>query len=411
MAVKENIIDFLALQQDFPILKRTNRGKPLIYLDSASSAQKPKQVIDAMSNFYFNNYANIHRGIYELSEQSSDRYEEIRKLVSAFIHAASADEIIFVKSATEGINCVAESYGRSQFKEGDEVIVSEMEHHSNIVPWYLLKDKMGIVLKIIPLNDDGSLDLAVYRALFSKRTKMVAVSHASNVCGTINPVDVMAKIAHEHGVPILLDGAQAAPHMPINMQEIDCDFYVFSGHKIYGPTGIGILYAKKAFLDTMPPYQGGGGMIERVSFSHITFAEGPKKFEAGTPPIAQVIGLGAAIRYVNAIKMENIFYHEQTLMAYAEEALKTLPHLRIIGTTKPKVGVISIVHDSIHPHDLGSVLDLHGVAIRAGHHCAMPLMERYHIPATVRLSFGLYNEESDIDALIYAIKEAERMWI
>jgi cysteine desulfurase/selenocysteine lyase len=397
-------------RRDFPILQSSNRGKPLIFLDSAASAQKPKAVIDAIADFYAKDYANIHRGIYELSERATQRYEDARVRVKTFINAKQAEEIIFVKGTTEGINLVAQTVGRLNWQAGDEVILSTMEHHSNIVPWYLLRQQVGIVLKVIPVNDEGALDLDAYQKLFSPRTKMVAVTHASNVLGTINPVKEMASVAHAHGVPILLDGAQAVPHMVVDVQALDCDFYVFSAHKLYGPTGVGVLYAKKALLDTMPPYQGGGGMIETVSFAKITYAKTPQKFEAGTPDMGGVVGLHVAIDYVQAIGMAAIFKHEQALLNYAEPKLLAIPGLRIIGTVKPKVGVISFVLADIHPHDIGTVLDHEGIAIRAGHHCAMPLMERFQVPATVRVSFGVYNTEQDIDALIAAILLAKRLF-
>lgn len=403
-------VDFSLLKKDFPILTQTNRGNPIIYLDSGASAQKPQQVIDAISHFYSHDYANIHRGIYELSERSTRLYEDTRHKVAQFINAKSASEIIFVRGTTEGINLVAQALGRTKWQAGDEVIISEMEHHSNIVPWYLLKEQIGIILKVAPIHDDGSLDIETYKKLFSSRTKMVALSHASNVLGTINPVKEMAAIAHEHNVPILLDGAQAVPHLPVDVQEIDCDFYVFSSHKLYGPTGVGVLYGKKAWLDTLPPYQGGGDMIETVSFTHVTYAKAPQKFEAGTPDIAGVIGLASAIDYVNAIGVENIFLHEQTLLQYAQPKLLAIPGLRILGNVSYKVGVISFVMDTIHPHDIGTVLDHEGIAVRAGHHCAMPLMERLQVPATVRASFGVYNNEQDIDALVSALELAKRLF-
>lgn len=402
--------DFDLLRRDFPILQKTNRGKPIIYLDSAASAQKPHQVIKAMSDFYLHDYANIHRGIYELSERATALYENARETVRKFIHAKKAEEIIFVRGTTEGINLVAQSLGRSNWKAGDEVILSAMEHHSNIVPWYLLKQQIGIELKIIPVTDAGALDMEAYKRLFTSRTKMVALTHASNVLGTINPVKDITVIAHAHKVPVLLDGAQAVPHMPVNVQEMDCDFYVFSAHKLYGPTGVGVLYGKQELLSAMPPWQGGGDMIETVAFDNVTFAKSPQKFEAGTPDIAGVIGFAAAIDYLQEINMQAVFAHEQKLLAYAEPKLLAIPGLRIIGTTLPKVGVISFVMENIHPHDMGTVLDNEGIAIRAGHHCAMPLMERYNIPATARASFGIYNNEQDIDALIAAIQLATRIF-
>lgn len=400
----------LAVQRDFPILQEKNRNKPVIYLDSASSAQKPRQVVEAISNFYYQGYANIHRGIYELSERSSQLYENTRQQVKTFINAARAEEIVFVRSTTEGINLIAQSFGHSQLKAGDEILVSEMEHHSNIVPWYLLKQQLGIELKVIPVTDAGAIDIEAYKKLFTTRTKLVAVCHASNVLGTINPVKEMTEIAHQHQVPILIDGAQAVPHMPVDVQDINCDFYLFSGHKLYGPSGVGVLYGKKPWLDNLPPYQGGGGMIETVSFSNVTFAKAPHKFEAGTPDIAGVIGLNAAIDYVKNIGMQNIFAHEQALLDYAEPKLLAIPGLRILGQTHPKVGVISFVCDQLHPHDIGTVLDHEGIAIRAGHHCAQPLMDRFKVPATIRVSFGVYNNEQDIDALIDGLQLAKRLF-
>lgn len=401
--------DFSWFKKDFPLLAGTNRGKPLVYLDSASSAQKPQQVIDAVSRFYGHDYANIHRGIYELSERATNLFELAREAAARFINAGSS-EIVFTSGTTAAINLVAQSFGRSQWQAGDEVIVTEMEHHSNIVPWYLLKEQIGIVLKVVPVLDDGSLDLPAYEKLLSPRTKMVAVTHVSNVIGTINPVRDMIKLAHAHGVPVLVDGAQAVPHLAVDVAELDCDFYAYSSHKLYGPTGLGVLYAKKKWLEQMPPYQGGGGMIETVSFDEVTFVKAPHKFEAGTPDIAGVIGLLAALEYVSKIGMQNIAVHEQSLLDYAEAQLMQIEGLRIIGTARPKAGVISFVMDSAHPHDIGTVLDHEGIAIRAGHHCAMPLMQRFNVPATVRVSFGIYNHPADVDALIAALQLAARMF-
>jgi cysteine desulfurase/selenocysteine lyase len=405
----DNELYFTALRNDFPILQQLNRGKPLVYLDSAASAQKPISVIDVMSHFYGKDYANIHRGIYELSERATNLFENARELVKTFIHAPSTDTIIFVRGTTEGINLVAQTYGQ-RFKKGDEMIVSMMEHHANIVPWYLLAKQIGLNLKIIPVTDAGALDMTAYKQLFSPLTKMVAVTHASNVLGTINPIRDLADIAHAHNVPILVDGAQAVPHFPVNVQDLDCDFYVFSGHKLYGPTGIGVLYGKSNLLDSMPPYHGGGDMIETVSFEHITFTKIPHKFEAGTPDIAGVLGLSAAIQYVQTIGLESIYSHEQQLLHYAENKLSNMTGVTIVGTSQPKVGVISFVIDNIHPHDIGTVLDNAGIAVRAGHHCAMPLMERFGLPATVRISFGLYNNEHDIDLFIHALNETKRIF-
>lgn len=399
-----------SIKHDFPIFKKTNRNNPLVYLDSGASAQKPRCVIDAVKNFYEHDYANIHRGIYELSERATHLYEQVRTSVKSFINAKHADEIVFVRGTTEAINLVAQSYGRSHWQRGDEVILSTLEHHSNIVPWHQLREQIGIVLKIIPIHDDGSLDMNILEKLFSSKTKLVAISHVSNALGTINPLQSIISIAHSHKVPVLVDGAQAVSHMPVDVQALDCDFYAFSGHKLYGPTGIGVLYAKQHLLAAMPPYQGGGDMIETVAFDHITYAKVPQKFEAGTPNIAGAIGLNAAIDYVNKIGMHSIYEHEQHLLNYAEPKMLEIPGLKILGTAKPKVGVISFVIDGIHPHDIGTVLDHEGVAIRAGHHCAMPLMERLQVPATVRASFGVYTDENDIDVLVKAIHLAKRLF-
>jgi cysteine desulfurase / selenocysteine lyase len=403
------MLDFAKIRQDFPILQQTNRGKTMIYLDSAASAQKPRQVVDAIANFYYRDYANIHRGIYELSERATQIYESARQTIKEFIHAKHNDEIIFVRGTTEGINLIAQTYGRSRWQAGDEVILSVMEHHSNIVPWYLLKEQIGIVLKIIPMNDSGEMDIDAYQQLFSPRTKMAAFTHASNVLGTINPIKQMIAIAHAHKVPVLVDGAQAAPHMPIHMQDLDCDFYVFSAHKLYGPTGIGVLYGKQALLNDLPPYQGGGDMIETVSFEKVTYAKLPHLLEAGTPDIAGVIGLKAAIDYIKQMGIEHIFAHEQQLLQNAQQQLLAIPGLHLLGNAPQKLGVMSFVIDNIHPHDIGTVLDHAGIAVRAGHHCAMPLMKRLNVSATVRASLGLYNQTSDIDALIEGIHAAKRL--
>ncbi len=402
--------DFSALRRDFVILQQLNRGKPLVYLDSAATAQKPRSVVEAMSQFYLQDYATVHRGIYELSERATAAYENARECVRQFINADSAAEIVFVRGATEGINLVAQSYGRARWQAGDEVILSVMEHHANLVPWLQLKEEIGIVLKYIPVLDDGSLDLEAYPQLFSSRTKMVAITHASNVLGTINPIKDMVALAHQYNVPVLVDGAQAVPHMPVDVLSLDCDFYVFSAHKLYGPTGVGVLYGKKELLDSMPPYQGGGAMIETVALQAVTYAEAPQRFEAGTPHMAGVIGMAAAMHYLNKIGMQNIFAHEQQLLDLTINALNDVPGLRIIGTSRPKVGVLSFVMDAAHPHDIGTVLDHEGVAIRAGHHCAMPLMDRYQVTATARVSFGLYNNEQDVTALVNALQLTTRLF-
>ncbi len=397
-------------KQDFPILRQTIHGKPLIFLDSAASSQKPQCVIDALVHYYQQDHANIHRGVYQLSERATKLYEEARTKIQHFIHAAYAHEIIFVRGTTEAINLVAESYGRSEFKAGDEIILSEMEHHSNIVPWQLLAEQIGVVLRVIPVLNSGELDLTQYETLFSPRTKMVALTHASNVLGTINPIKEMIATAHKHNVPALIDGAQAFPHMPVDVSDLDCDFYTFSSHKAYGPTGIGVLYGKTALLEKMPPYQGGGSMIEQVSFNKTTYAKLPYKFEAGTPNIADTIAFGAAIDYLTQIGMQAVFEHEQALLKETEKKLALLPGLHILGQAKNKVGVVSFVLDNIHPHDVGTILDHQGIAVRAGHHCAQPLMARFAIPACVRASFGIYNTHQDVDALIAGLLEVKRIF-
>ncbi len=403
-------IDFKTLRADFPLLKQTNRGKPLVYLDNSATNQKPRCVIDAISHYYTHDNANIHRGVYELSERATREYEKTRVTIKSFINAKHAHEIVFVRGATEGINLVAQSYGRTHFKVLDEIMISTMEHHSNIVPWQMLADQVGANLRIIPITDDGEIDMDAYQKLFTERTKMVAIAHASNALGTVNPIKEMIRIAHTHDVPVLVDGAQAFPHMPVDVQDLDCDFYVFSSHKAYGPTGIGVLYGKEKLLESMPPYQGGGDMIESVTFAKTTYNKVPFRFEAGTPDIAGVIGFGVALAYLKNIGMDNIAAHEQELLNYATQKLSAIPELKIIGVAKNKVGVISFVLKDVHPHDIGTVLDAHGIAIRAGHHCAMPVMERFQLPATVRASFGLYNNTADIDALVTGLQEVQRIF-
>ena len=398
------------LRADFPILQAKNRGKPLIYLDTAVSAQKPHQVIDAIQHYYMHQHANIHRGVYELSERATQAFEGVRQTVKSFINAQYTEEIIFVRGTTEAINLVAHSYGRTHFQPGDEIAVSVMEHHANIVPWQMVCEATGAVLRVISMSDAGELDIDAYRHLLNPRTKMVAVTHISNVLGTINPLKEMIALAHSQQIPVMVDGAQAAPFFPVDVQELDCDFYAFSSHKMYGPTGLGILYGKKSLLDAMPPYQGGGDMIETVSFAKTTYAKLPSKFEAGTPDIAAVVGLGAAINYLQAIGMEKIAAHERELLRYATEQLNAIAGLRIQGTAKQKAGVISFIIDNLHPHDIATILDHEGIAVRAGHHCAMPLMERLNVPATVRASFGLYNTMEEIDKLVAGIQQAKRLF-
>jgi cysteine desulfurase/selenocysteine lyase len=390
-------------KQDFPILAQTIHGKPLVYLDSANSSQKPHCVLQAITDFYQQDYANIHRGVYQLSQRATKAFETVREKIKTFIHAKQAHEIIFTSGTTASINLIAQSYGRS-FAAGDEVILSAMEHHSNIVPWQILQEQTGIILKIIPISDAGEIDLDEYKKLFSSRTKMLSIIHASNVLGTINPIKDMIAIAHAHGVPVLVDGAQAAGHFPIDVQALDCDFYVFSAHKAYGPTGVGVLYGKTELLEKMPPYQGGGDMIEQVSFDKTTYAKLPAKFEAGTPNIADVVGFGAALDYLREVGLPAVWQHEQVLLRYATEKLSAIPGLTILGTAKEKAAVITFVLAGVHPHDIGTVLDQEGIAVRAGHHCAMPLMQRYKVPATVRASFGLYNTKEDVDALLLGIQ-------
>lgn len=412
LMIQNNIkeINFSTIKRDFPILQQMNRGKPLIYLDSAASAQKPKAVIEAISHFYSHDYANIHRGVFELSERATDLYEAARERIRKFIHAKHSEEIVFVRGTTEGINLIAQTFALAKLQKGDEIIITDMEHHSNIVPWYLLQERFGVIVKVAPVTDEGAIDMIAYQKLLSPRTKMVALIHVSNVLGTINPIKDMIALAHQYQIPVLIDGAQAVPHLPVDVQELDCDFYVFSGHKLYGPTGIGVLYGKKHWLDRLPPYQGGGGMIESVTFAKITFAKAPQRFEAGTPDISGVIGLHAAINYIDRIGMPSIFAHELSLLEYAQTQLSAIPGVRIIGQAKPKIGVISFVVDNIHPHDLGTVLDHEGIAIRAGHHCAMPLMQRLQLPATARVSLGIYNDENDIAALCSGIQLAKRLF-
>ncbi len=399
-------LDVARLRADFPILGQTVHGKPLTFLDSAASAQKPQAVIDAVSNLYQTGYANIHRGIYKLSQDATESYEHVREQVRELINAEHSKECIFVRGATEGINLVAQSWGRTFLEAGDEIILSEIEHHSNIVPWQMLRDEKGLVIKVAPVDDDGALDLNAFAALLSPKTKLVAMVHVSNVIGTIMPVKKVIELAHAAGAKVLIDGCQAVPHMPVDVRALDADFYVFSGHKIYGPTGIGVLYGKAALLDAMPPWQGGGDMISTVTFEKTTFNELPHKFEAGTPNIAGGIGLGAAIDYVKSIGFEAIAAHEAALLDYATDKLRGINQLRIIGTAPEKGAILSFVIDDIHPHDIGTILDREGVAVRTGHHCAQPAMERFGITATVRASFGLYNDFSDVDRLAGAIRKA-----
>lgn len=397
-------------RKDFPILETRVHDKPLVYLDNAATTQKPLTVIEAERDYYHHYNANIHRGIHHLSQRATSAYEAARATVQRLVNAASPDEIIFVRGTTEAINLVAQSYGRSRLQADDEIILSRMEHHSNIVPWQMLCQQTGARLRIIPVNDEGELQMEVYEKLLNERTRLVAVTHVSNALGTINPVrDIIAR-AHARKVPVLLDGAQAVAHLSVDMQQLDCDFYAFSGHKLYGPTGVGVLYGKAALLDAMPPYQGGGDMIRSVSFEATTYNTLPYKFEAGTPNIAGVIALGTAVNYVTGIGFAALAAHEQVLLTYATPLLADIPGLRIIGSAREKTGVLSFVLEGAHPHDIGTILDREGVAIRTGHHCTMPLMERFGIPATARASFALYNTRKEVDALVAAIYKAKEVF-
>jgi cysteine desulfurase / selenocysteine lyase len=396
-------LDIEKIRADFPILRQTVHGKPLVYLDNAATSQKPQAVIDAITRYYEGTNSNIHRGVHFLSEQATAEYEAARQTAQKFIHAAYAHEIIFVRGTTEGINLVAQTYGRAQIHQGDEVLITAMEHHSNIVPWQILCDERGAKLRVAPIDDNGELLLDDFAGLLGPRTKLAAFTHVSNALGTINPVKRMIELAHRHNIPVLIDGAQAAPHIAVDVQALDCDFYTFSGHKVYGPTGIGVLYGKSALLNAMPPYQAGGDMISSVTFEKTTYNKLPYKFEAGTPDIAGVIGLGAALTYVNELGIENIAAHEHALLAYATERISAIPGVRLIGQAKERAGVISFVVEGVHPHDVGTILDQEGIAIRTGHHCSQPVMERFGIPATARASFAVYNTFGEIDALVRGI--------
>ena len=402
--------DVQKIREDFPILSRSVYNKPLIYLDNGATTQKPRQVVESITDEYYSVNANVHRGVHFLSQQATNLHEASRETVRKFINARSISEIVFTRGTTESINLVASTFADSQMKEGDEVIVSVMEHHSNIVSWQLQAARKGIVLKVIPMNDRGELLLDEYEKLFSTRTRLVSVAHVSNVLGTINPVKEMIATAHAHGVPVLIDGAQSIPHMPIDVQDLDADFYVFSGHKVYGPTGIGVLYGKETWLDKLPPYQGGGEMIKNVSFEHTTFNELPCKFEAGTPDYIGSTALAKALDYVSAIGMDKIAAYEHELTVYAMNRLKEIPGMRIFGEAEHKGGVISFLVGNIHHFDMGTLLDRLGIAVRTGHHCAEPLMHRMGIEGTVRASLGLYNTKEEIDALAAGIERVSRMF-
>ena len=402
---RETLLDVERIRKDFPILQRKVHGRQLVYLDNAASTQKPRQMIQSLKRFYESDYANIHRGVHLLSQVATDQYEQARVKSQRFINAACHCEVIFTRGATEGINLVAATFGRQNVKAGDEILITAMEHHSNIVPWQMLCEEKGAKLRVAPVSDSGELILEEFDRLLTPRTRLAAFVHVSNVLGTVNPVKEMIAMAHAKGVPVLIDGAQSAPHVKIDVKDLDCDFFAFSSHKMYGPTGIGVLYGKRALLNKMPPYQGGGDMISSVTFEKTEYNDLPYKFEAGTPNIADVVAFGAAIDYLTQIGIENVAAHEHDLMEYATAALKEVPGLRIIGEAAEKSGAISFVMEGIHPHDIGTILDREGIAIRTGHHCAQPLMDRFGVPATARASFGMYNTKYEVNALVTALQK------
>lgn len=404
------MFDVAKIRGDFPILSRTVYNRPLVYLDNSATTQKPRVVVDSIVREYYSENANVHRGVHFLSQQATDLYEQARGRVRTFINARSDKEIVFTRGTTESLNLVASSFGERFMGEGDEVIISAMEHHSNIVPWQLLQERKGIRLRVIPINDRGELLLDEYEKLFNKRTRIVAVTHVSNVLGTVNPVKQIAAVAHAHGVPVLVDGAQSVPHIAVDVQDMDCDFFVFSGHKVYGPTGIGVLYGKESILNELPPYQGGGEMIKNVHFEHTEYEEAPLRFEAGTPDYVGAHALAAAIDYVSALGMENIAAHEHSLLAYATERMNCIPGMRIFGQAENKSAVLSFVVGNIHPLDLGTLLDRFGVAVRTGHHCAQPLMERMGVQSMARASFALYNTREEVDTLCESIERITKMF-
>jgi cysteine desulfurase / selenocysteine lyase len=403
-------LDPAKIRKDFPALQQDVHGKPLVYLDNAATSQKPRQVLDAISHFYEADNSNVHRGVHLLSERATKSYEAARDKVKAFIGAKSREEVVFTRGTTEAINLVANSFLRPRLKAGDEVVVSAMEHHSNIVPWQMACQATGAKLKVIPITDAGELRMDEYAKLLGPRTKLVAIGHVSNALGTVNPVEEIVRLAHAKEIPVLVDGAQAVPHMKVDVQELGCEFYAFSGHKMYGPTGIGILYGRRALLDKMQPWQGGGDMIRSVTFEATTYNDLPYKFEAGTPDIAGAIGLGAAIDYLSMIGLDAVAAHEHDLLEYATKAVTGVKGLRILGTAAQKAGVLSFVIDGIHPHDIGSLVDRDGIAIRTGHHCAQPVMDRFGVPATCRASFAVYNTRDDVDALVASLKGVVTMF-
>ena len=410
MSGPEPRFDLDQVRADFPILGQTINRQPLVYLDNAASTHKPRAVIDSIRKVYEEDYANVHRGVHTLSQRCTDLFEQAREKVQAFLNARHAHEIIFTRGTTEAINLVAQTYGRKNLGPGDEILITAMEHHSNIVPWQMLCEQTGAVLKVAPMTLTGELRLEAFEDLLSERTRLVSVVHMSNALGTINPVESIIALAHARGIPVLLDGAQSAPHMTVDVQALDCDFYVFSGHKLYGPSGIGVLYGKESLLKAMPPWQGGGDMIRRVTFEKTEYSELPYKFEAGTPNIADTIALGAALDYIGAIGLDAMAEHEHHLLAYATEQALHIPGLRIIGTAPEKGAILSFTLDRIHPHDIGTLLDQLGIAIRAGHHCAMPVMDFFEVPATARASFAVYNTYQEVDVLMDGIRQVIRMF-
>jgi cysteine desulfurase/selenocysteine lyase len=402
--------DLEAVRRDFPILQQKVHGKPLVYLDNAATTQKPQAVIDRLVDYYTRENSNVHRGVHHLSETATNAYEASRDLIQRFINARDRREIIFVRGCTEAINLVAHSWGKENIKAGDEIIVSAIEHHSNIVPWQMLCEESGAKLRVVPINEAGEIDLDEYRAMLSERTKLVAMIHVSNALGTINPIAEVIRLAHEKKIPVLVDGAQAVPHMPVDVQQLDADFYTFSGHKLFGPTGIGVLYGKRELLEKMRPFQGGGDMILSVTWEKTQYNELPYKFEAGTPNIAGTIGLAAAVKYVTDLGLDKIAAYEHELLRYATDRLSAIPRVKIIGTAKEKASVLSFVIDGIHPHDIGTIVDQEGVAVRTGHHCAQPVMQRFCIPATARASVAFYNTKEEIDVLVKAVEKVIEMF-
>jgi|TARA_B100000315_G_scaffold155015_1_gene143511 cysteine desulfurase/selenocysteine lyase len=405
-----HVLDEVRIRELFPILAATVGDKPLVYLDNAATTQKPQPVLDTLSRYYAAQNANIHRGVYQLSQNATQAYEDARAKVATFLHAADPAEIIFTRNATEGINLVAQTFGRSTVGEGDEVVISTMEHHSNIVPWQLLCNEKGARLRVVPITDAGELMLDEYESLLGPRTKLVSIVHMSNSLGTVNPVQRVVELAHGHNIPVLIDGSQAAYHMAVDVQAIGCDFYVVTGHKLYGPTGIGALYGRRHLLDAMPPYQGGGDMISSVTFERTTYNEVPHKFEAGTPHIAGAIGLGAAVDFISGVGFGAIAAHERRLLDHATAALSAVPGLRLIGTARQKASILSFVLDGVHAHDIGTIVDTEGVAIRTGHHCTQPVMDRFGVPATARASLAMYNTTEEIDRLVAALTKVREIF-